>query len=70
MNLSALAPGALKVARTCVSVQPGEHVLVLTDPGVSSVVAEALAFAAISCGGTVATLMMPLARHPGRNLLG
>jgi len=65
MNLSTMALGALKVVRTCVGIQPGEQVLILTDLGVSPRVAEALAFATTMSGATVITMTMPRLRQPG-----
>jgi 2,5-dihydroxypyridine 5,6-dioxygenase len=60
-----LAAGALKVVRICAAVQPGEHVLIVTDTGVPREVAEALACATAAAGGTALTLMMPRLGRPG-----
>ena len=65
MNFSLMAPGALKVVRTCAAVQPGEHVLILTDVAVPPQVAEALAFATAAAGGTAVTVTTPRPRRPG-----
>jgi len=65
MSLSLMAPGALKVVRTCAAVQPGEHVLILTDAAVPYQVVEALAFATTAVGGTAVTVTMPRPRQPG-----
>src|SRR2546428_4736563 len=65
MNLSLMAPGALKVVRTCAAVRPGEHVVILTDVAVPHRVEEELAFAATAEGGSVVTVTMPRPRQPG-----
>lgn len=65
MSVLSLTGGALKVVRTCAAVQPGEHVLIVTDTGVPYEVAEALACAAAAAGGTPLTLTMPCLGRPG-----
>ena len=65
MNFSLMAPGAVKVVRTCAAVRPGEHVVILTDVAVPHRVAEALAFAVTAEGGLAVTVTMPRPGRPG-----
>jgi aminopeptidase len=65
MTLQPIAAGALTIVRTCAGVAPGEHVLIVTDVGVPSEVADALAFAVAAAGGTVITITMPRLDRPG-----
>lgn len=65
MLIQALAAGATTIVRTCAAVASGESVLIVTDAGVPREVADALAVAVASVGGTVVTLVMPRPERPG-----
>ena len=65
MLIQALAAGATTIVRTCAAVASGESVLIVTDTEVPREVADALAVAVASVGGTVVTLVMPRPERPG-----
>lgn len=50
--------GARRIVETCAAVQPGEHVVIVTDYGKSDI-AAAIALAAVARGAEVVTITMP-----------
>ncbi len=58
--LDALLPGARRIVNVCVGVQPGENVLVVTDPARPADVAAALARASEEAGASTTLMVMPL----------
>lgn len=60
-----LLSGARKIASTCLDVKKGEKVLIITDPGVSFRIGEALFAAVEECCAVPSILFVQPPAHPG-----
>lgn len=60
-----LSLGATTVVNICANVQPGETVVIVTDPTMTTI-AQAVAVAATAAGGEVTTCIMPTNRRDGK----
>jgi len=59
VNITKLAPTALKICREILALREGERVLIITDPERPRTITEALAFAALAVGAKPVVTVMP-----------